>query len=303
MKTLSPSVALILAIITTAASFSFEPVSIFFRAIPPTAKQRTICKAKLEKITSNYDLEAILSSEKELAAGEDETTLGKIGRRRNSNNDRNKKMLKQQMKQQMKKKQRTQHYSVTNDNADINDGFDDGSSDDETGFDYASLLKDVNFSAYEVPPHLGGKRIDAVLVELLNKNSEGSDSQASNPLSISRSQCGTLLSNECVSVVQPEDANEFINAWKAEEETTTVPHRLIGQHSAPIQRKSHILEPSSILIYPSRDSLLSTSSSSSSALLSNLIPPTEIIPQKIPLNILYEDEHMVVINKQAGMVV
>ena len=34
-------------------------------------------------------------------------------------------------------------------------------------------------------------------------------------------------------------------------------------------------------------------------------PPleTEIIPENIPLNILYEDEHLVVINKEAGMVV
>ncbi len=31
--------------------------------------------------------------------------------------------------------------------------------------------------------------------------------------------------------------------------------------------------------------------------------PDEIIPQNIPLNILYEDEHMIVINKNAGMVV
>ena len=31
--------------------------------------------------------------------------------------------------------------------------------------------------------------------------------------------------------------------------------------------------------------------------------PTEIIPQNIPLKILYEDEYMIVINKDAGMVV
>ncbi len=31
--------------------------------------------------------------------------------------------------------------------------------------------------------------------------------------------------------------------------------------------------------------------------------PTEIKPQDLPLNILYEDEHMIVLNKQAGMVV
>jgi 23S rRNA pseudouridine1911/1915/1917 synthase len=31
--------------------------------------------------------------------------------------------------------------------------------------------------------------------------------------------------------------------------------------------------------------------------------PTEIVPQNIPLKILYEDEYMIVINKDAGMVV
>lgn len=31
--------------------------------------------------------------------------------------------------------------------------------------------------------------------------------------------------------------------------------------------------------------------------------PLEILPQKLPLNILYEDEHMIVLNKAAGMVV
>jgi 23S rRNA pseudouridine1911/1915/1917 synthase len=31
--------------------------------------------------------------------------------------------------------------------------------------------------------------------------------------------------------------------------------------------------------------------------------PTEILPQKLPLNILFEDEHMVILNKAAGMVV
>lgn len=296
MKTLSPAVTLMLAITTIAASFSFEPVSIFYRA-----HKRTICNAKLQKIASNYDLEAILSSEKELALAEGETALGRLGRRRNSNNNQKKNMMKQQMKQQkqdsqqMKQKQRTQNSFVPNDkNSDMNPGYDDDSLDGEPGVDYARLIQEINFSAYEVPPHLGGKRIDAVLVELLNKESEGT-------LSISRSQCGTLLSSECVFVVPPEDAHEFSNARKAEGGTAFVPRGLIEEHSTPIQRKSHILEPLSVLIYPSRDSLLSTSSAST--LLSNFISPSEIIAQKIPLDILYEDEHMVVINKQAGMVV
>ena len=195
----------------------------------------------------------------------------------------------------MKQKQRTQNSFVPNDkNSDMNPGYDDDSLDGEPGVDYARLIQEINFSAYEVPPHLGGKRIDAVLVELLNKESEGT-------LSISRSQCGTILSSECVFVVPPEDAHEFSNARKAEGGTAFVPRGLIEEHSTPIQRKSHILEPSSVLIYPSRDSLLSTSSAST--LLSNFISPSEIIAQKIPLDILYEDEHMVVINKQAGMVV
>ena len=189
-------------------------------------------------------------------------------------------MMKQQMKQQkqdsqqMKQKQRTQNSFVPNDkNSDMNPGYDDDSLDGEPGVDYARLIQEINFSAYEVPPHLGGKRIDAVLVELLNKESEGT-------LSISRSQCGTLLSSECVFVVPPEDAHEFSNARKAEGGTAFVPRGLIEEHSTPIQRKSHILEPSSVLIYPSRDSLLSTSSAST--LLSNFISPSEIIAQKIP---------------------
>ena len=31
--------------------------------------------------------------------------------------------------------------------------------------------------------------------------------------------------------------------------------------------------------------------------------PTEILPQKLPLDVVYEDEHMIVLNKAAGMVV
>jgi 23S rRNA-/tRNA-specific pseudouridylate synthase len=312
MKTVSPAVTWLFTIeliSTIAASFSFDAVSRFHRAVTPAAKlTRTICNAKLQKIASNYDLEAIFSIEKELTAEEAETTsFEKMGRKRSSNNDQKKKMMKQQMKQQkqamqqFKKNQRTQTSSVPNDDSHIIDGYDDGSIDADPGVDYVSLMQEIKFSAYDVPLDLVGRRIDAVLVELLNKEKYDNNNQASNPPSISRSQCGTLLSSGFVFVVSPEDANEFTKTWRADEETVSVPPETIEQFCTPIQRKSYILEPSSILIYPSRDSLLSTSSSST--LLSNFITPTEIIAQKISLDILYEDEHMVVINKQAGMVV
>jgi 23S rRNA-/tRNA-specific pseudouridylate synthase len=313
MKTMAPAVTWILTIeliSTIAASFSFDAVSIFRRAIPPAATlktTRTICNAKLQKIASSYDLDAIFSIEKELTAEEAETSFENLGRKRSSNYDQKKKMMKQKMKQQkqamqqIKQKQRTQNSSAPNDDSHIIDGYDDGSIDADPGIDYVSLMQEINFSAYEVPLDLVGKRIDAVLVELLNKENDNSNNQASNPLSISRSQCGTLLSSGFVFVVPPEDANEFKNTWRTDEETTPMPPETIEKFCAPIQRKSHILEPSSILIYPSRDSLLSTSSSST--LLSNFISPTEIIAQKISLDILFEDEHMIVINKQAGIVV
>jgi 23S rRNA pseudouridine1911/1915/1917 synthase len=268
------------------------------------AKRRTVCNAKLNKISSNYDLDAILSNEKKILAAtidEDEedtvstAVVEKLSRGRKPKNDQKKKLMKQELKQ-MKLKQRTNDKP-----GGINNGYDESSIDNDGEIDYVSLFQNVNFSVYEVPPHLSGSRIDAVLVDLLNRDSD----TGTNPVSISRSQCGTLISAECVFVVQPDDVDEFMNARKKigdGEATMTVSHELIiNQNCTPIHRKSHVLEPSSIIIYPSRDSLLSTSSSST--LLSNFISPTEIIAQNIPLNILFEDEYMIVINKQAGMVV
>lgn len=298
----TPTVTLMVAMLfTTADSFSFEPVSNSFRTTPLTTKlgsKRTICNAKLNKIASNYDLDTILSSEKEFAMALEEGTPVKMSRGRKSNNEQKKKM-KQQMKQQkqemqqMKQKQRTGSSTAT---------YRDEENDEAIlGGAYEKLIQNIDFSVYQVPPSLGGKRIDAVLVDLLNMGKDDSDSQSSNPISISRSQCGTLLLSECVFVVPPGNADEFNNVWRADDVSKTVPLALIEHHGTPIQRKSHMLEPSSIIIYPSRNSLLSTSTSST--LLSNFLSPTKIIAQNIPLDILYEDEHMIVINKQADMVV
>lgn len=288
-------------------SCAFSLVPLPLSHLPPhlgqhaSARTRTTCNAKLDKIASSFDLNKILSSEKEFSSFDDDALTS--GKKKNK--------LKEQMRQQrqemqqLKKKNRDKNSSRTNENI-LHNGrdFDDDTLDVDSRTEYENLIQNISFSAYEIPSSVDGRRIDAVLVELLNN--ECDDKGQTSSLSISRTQCGTLLSNKCVFVVPPEDAHIFRNALNAhydnESDATAVPRVLIEQHCSPIQRKSHILESQSILVYPTRESLFPTSSSSST-LLSNLVPPAEIIAQKIPLDILYEDEHMIVINKQAGIVV
>lgn len=277
----------------------------------------TICYAKLNKLASGFDMDEILSNEKEFDNSSDGesssiTSSTSRGRRLNPNKDKKRKAKEQlkQERQQLKHRQKNQKHSdpTANDIIDLKDGFDD-SADVDGHSDVEKLLQTIDFLAYEVPSSLNGKRIDAALVELLNEDNGSSDGQSLNHISISRSQCETLLSNKCIFVVPPEKATAFLSARQShrrevvdiEEENLAVPLNLIEQHGSSIERKAHALESSSIIIYPSRASLLSTSSSST--LLSNFIPPTEIILQNIPLDILFEDEHMIVINKRAGMVV
>mmetsp|Transcript_9550 Transcript_9550/g.20647 ORF Transcript_9550/g.20647 Transcript_9550/m.20647 type:complete len:634 (-) Transcript_9550:212-2113(-) len=284
---------------------------------PKKTKTTTICNAKLNKIASNFDLDEILSNEKAFdndddgggGSSEEETSSAKTKKKKKKGRGRKKDDKKMKMKEQLKKqklekqqaKKKQNENTGQNSNEFSSSGENNISDGESESIDHQQQIQTIDFLAYEIPSSLDGKRIDATLAELLNKE-DGSVS--SNPVSISRSQCETLLSNECVFIVPPEEATAFRSAWNAET-TTTVPHSLFEPYSSPIQRKSHPLESSSILIYPSRQSLLATSSSSvvSSTLLSNFIPPTEIIAQKLPLNILYEDEHMIVLNKQAGMVV
>lgn len=316
MTRLSPTITLMLTLmlpsspIMHASAFSTS-VPIIRAATTPTtrfATARTMYNAKFNKIASSFDLDEILSNEKELFTSEEEkiilsTATKSRGNKRNANKDKKKKHMKEQLKQQkLEKQQLKKKQKSSSENNDNTAFLESGNSDVDLSIDYDNLIQNIGFVSYEVPSSVNGKRIDAALVELLNEERDTG-------LSISRSQCGTLLSHECVFIVPPENATEFLSAWQAhqkdetstEEETNTaVPHSLIAQHSASIPRKSHILEPSSILIYPSRDSLLSKSSS---ALLSNFLPPTELVAQHIPIDILYEDEHMIVINKKAGMVV
>lgn len=326
----SSAITLILAFISVSQSAPSpgSPVSAF--SAPPVtvhgptfarmhlAPKRTTCNfAKLNKIASSFDLDEILSNEKEFDSGDEDndvtTNVGK--RRRNTKKDNKKLKMKEQLKkqklekQQSKRRQNSQTSSPAP-HGTVQPGLNvilDHSDVDEESTVVRDLIHSIDFLAYDVPSSLNGKRIDAALVDLLNDSNGGSEDASASSVSFSRSQCGTLISNELVFIVPSENATEFQSAWLAHQtenmadgEVTAVPYSLMEQHSTPVQRKSHVLDQSSIIVYPSRRSLLSTSSSS--ALLSSM-PPTEIIAQHIPLDILYEDEHMIVINKQAGMVV
>ena len=292
---------------TSTSAFSIISQTSILTTLSPSYKS-IICHAKLNKIAANFDLDEILSNEKEFNTFNEQEVLSSMpknrkGNKRNAKKDLKKKLMKEQMKQQKLKKQQMKKKEKLSLSSNDYSNFDSSSADD---MNIEDLIQSVDFDLHEVEPpsNMNGKRIDAALVELLNKESDGSDSSQ---VAISRSQCGTLLSNECIFVVSPENATAFKTAWgdhleqSAEDdgEMNTLRQSILEQYGSPIDRKSHILEPSSILVYPTRDSLLSTSA----ALLSNFIPPTEIIAQKIPLNILFEDEHMIVLNKRAGMVV
>ena len=294
---------------TSTSAFSIISQTSIRTTLSPSCK-RIICHAKLNKIAANFNLDEILSNEKELNTFNEQEVLSSMpknrkGNKRNAKKDLKKKLMKEQMKQQKLEKQQMKKKEKLALSSNDYSNFDSSSADD---MNIEDLIESVDFDLHEVEPssNMNGKRIDAALVELLNEESDSSDSSQ---VAISRSQCGTLLSNECIFVVSPENATVFKTAWQDHNieqsadgddgETNTLLQIILKKYGSPIDRKSHILEPSSILVYPTRDSLLSTSA----ALLSNFIPPTEIIAQKIPLDILFEDEHMIVLNKRAGMVV
>lgn len=274
---------LLAAAISSSSAFSPPPQWTALREIT------IICNAKLNKIASNFDLDEILATEKEFSDETSSTTeQPNRGRSRIRPKDKKRQRLKQQLEGQQKKKGHTTDvYANSNTQA--------KSEESDSDIDFES----INFASLEISTSLDGKRVDAVLADLLN-NEALDESNAEAAIKISRSQCGVLLSNQCVFVISPDDANEFVESKIPQE--VPISRDLIEQYCTPIERKSHNLEAGSILIYPSRKSLMSPSSAAMS-LLSNSIPPTEIIPQNIPLDIIYEDEYMIVLNKQAGMVV
>ncbi|KAL7510499.1 hypothetical protein ACHAXN_007468 [Cyclotella atomus] len=223
------------------------------------------CHAKLNKLASSIDLDEILLSEKEFTPVEEKTSK----RKRVSNKD----MKRQKLKEVLEKQK-----GVPN-TADI----DTTSANDQQ--EYKALLNSLEYDIHVVDQSEEGKRVDGMLVQLLNEDA-GSDT------SISRSQCGSLLGSGCVFAVSPENSS-MLNRG----DDTKLCYSMFEKAGDLIDKKSYPLESSSILVYPTRQSVLSSAS-----LLSN-VAPTEIIPQNLPLDIIYEDECMIVLNKEAGMVV
>jgi 23S rRNA pseudouridine1911/1915/1917 synthase len=91
---------------------------------------------------------------------------------------------------------------------------------------------------------------------------------------LSRSHCGALVTDGMVSIISEAQDNDS-NSDNKDSETVI------------IVRKSHKVEAGTTLVirHPPEER------------------PTELVPQKLPLDILFEDEHMIVLNKAAGMVV
>jgi 23S rRNA pseudouridine1911/1915/1917 synthase len=238
----------------------------------------------LNKLASNFDLDEILATEKEFTNVDD---AGKS--RRPRGNEKKKQKIQLQLERQQREKS---HQG----NVDLPSSDSIASATDADESDGSISFENIDFISHEITSSLDGERIDAVLVDLLNKDTQDANTEAK--IRISRSQCGVLISNQCVFVVSPDEASDFLATIDSKQIVSISPD-LIEQYCSPIERKSHNLEANSILVYPSRQSLLSPSA----ALLSNSIPPTEIIAQNIPLDILYEDECMIVLNKAAEMVV
>mmetsp|Transcript_12963 Transcript_12963/g.24364 ORF Transcript_12963/g.24364 Transcript_12963/m.24364 type:complete len:508 (-) Transcript_12963:140-1663(-) len=123
------------------------------------------------------------------------------------------------------------------------------------GDDWDPLLNDrMEVTFYEVSPELHNQRIDLILSEMMTE--------------ISRSQCGSLVSEGMVAIQTPQDK-------EAGREPTILTRKSIKLEKGTILQVKHVVDDI----------------------------PTEIMAQNLPLDILYEDEHMIVLNKAAGMVV
>jgi len=124
---------------------------------------------------------------------------------------------------------------------------------------------EANVVELVVPPELDNKRVDAVLSALLEVPLSSRHQQ------LSRSLCGNFVSDGLVSLVR--DGGD-------------------DDEPAAIDRKStRLWQGQRIRVRLSKSALAGSNSVS------------EIIPQDIPLNILYEDESMIVIDKAANTVV
>ncbi|KAL7481344.1 hypothetical protein ACHAW6_007032 [Cyclotella cf. meneghiniana] len=253
-----------------------------------TEPKTTILHAKLNKISSSFDLNEILLNERQfVSTSEDESTS--TSRRRTPGKDRKRKKLREVLEKQKREKHDINQIIANKEVHDVENA-------DESGFDRDTIQNSIGYEYHEVDSMEDGRRVDGLLAQLLNTDSSG------NEVAISRSQCGALLGSGCIFVVPQEYAAELKAALdshpKGDYNENTIAYNMFHKIGVPIDKKAFQLEHSSFLIYPSRNSL----QSSAVPLLSSSLP-TEIIPQKLPLDILYEDECMIVVNKEAGMVV
>ena len=148
-----------------------------------------------------------------------------------------------EFEEQLKQQQELNRFSSDDGNADgecEDDEVDHPEVDDD----------DDDIRVYTVTEALHNKRIDAVLSALEPK--------------LSRSLCGNLVTDGCVSIV-------------GEDGTST---ELLDKKSIKIEKGT------TLRIEMPREE-----------------KPTEIVVQNIPLDVIFEDEHMIVLNKASGMVV
>ncbi|KAL7578388.1 hypothetical protein ACA910_012788 [Epithemia clementina (nom. ined.)] len=165
----------------------------------------------------------------------------------------------------------------------------DGDDDDYAELD-VEATKEINVvKRFEISSKLSGKRIDAVLAILLEPD-------------LSRSFCGTLLTDGYVSVMEPTqpaaDEGNYASTTGAD----------LGEVNVSLTTTSGKAPPSDLdnnrrVVVTKKSFKVATGQWLEVQIPSVSGSATEIVPQDIPLNILYEDEHMIVLNKAAGMVV
>jgi 23S rRNA pseudouridine1911/1915/1917 synthase len=136
--------------------------------------------------------------------------------------------------------------------------------DDDEQVDFET----VDWINITVPDHLHDKRIDSALEELLRLDAENYPDLP--PLS--RSQIIELLKGGVIYVANFDDKTK---------------KPMVVQRKAYKIQAGQVVSLSYASLHKYRNGGL----------------PTEVIPEKMPLDILFEDEHMVVLNKAAGMVV
>ena len=163
--------------------------------------------------------------------------------------------------------------TVNDENMDTNELLEYDEDDDTTNGSIQQLQ-------YIISDQHHNQRLDTVLSELLTQETSfTTNTDASSSSVVSRSFCGSLISQGCVSIKE-EDTT-----------TTTTDQIIISRKSFRVEKGQHVIVK---LLQPHDHESTTTTTTTTK-------PP--LVPQDLPLDILYEDDHMIVIHKAAGMVV